>query len=313
MRKMFVKTLLELCEANPQLMVVTADLGYSVFEQFIQAKPRNYLNVGVAEADMIGISAGLALSGKQPIAYSITPFATARCLEQIRMDICYHELPVIIVGTGAGLSYGTLGPTHHGTEDLALMRALPNMTVTAPCDSHELSQVFRQLFESKKPGYMRIGRSHEPEVYTSGDKPLVALGKGSIVSDFGNEFAIISCGNLVSAGLQAAESLKANGVKGKLVSMHTIKPLDGKLITELGAKMPIITLEEHSLIGGLGSAVAECLMDSGVSPPAFRRLALPDSFQKKIGTQEFLRKANGIDAQSVEKEILRLLKQAFFL
>ncbi|OIO22702.1 hypothetical protein COT30_03440 [Candidatus Micrarchaeota archaeon CG08_land_8_20_14_0_20_49_17] len=309
MRKMFVKTLLELSEANPQLMVVTADLGYSVFEQFIQAKPQNYLNVGVAEADMIGISAGLALSGKHPIAYSITPFATARCLEQIRMDICYHELPVIIVGTGAGLSYGTLGPTHHGTEDLALMRALPNMTVTAPCDSLELSQVFRQLFKSKKPGYMRIGRSNEPEVYTTGEKPRVALGKGVVAADFGNEFAIISCGNLVSTGLQVAESLRAKGIKGKLVSMHTIKPLDGKLVTELGAKMPIITLEEHSIIGGLGSAVAECLMDSGVSPPAFRRLALPDSFQKKIGTQEFLRKANGIDAQSVEKEILRLLKQ----
>ena len=306
MRKTFVKTLLELGESHPELMVVTADLGYSVFEPFMAKMPSQYLNVGIAEADMIGISAGLATCGKRPIAYSITPFISIRALEQVRMDVCYHELPVLLIGTGAGLCYGTLGPTHHGTEDIALMRAMPNMTVLAPCDPYELEHLLRQAFEAKKPAYMRIGRSVEPAVYGE-KKPKIRIGKGSLVAEYGNDFAIIACGNMVWTGLQALELLKKQGLNGTLVSMHTIKPLDSELVLHLAGQMPLVSLEEHTLIGGLGSAIAELLADSQ-APQKLLRIGLPDAFQKKVGTHDYLRKVNGLDPEPVGKRIGKFLR-----
>lgn len=303
MRKTFVKTLLELCNAHEELMLVTADLGYAVFEQFYASKPKSYLNVGVAEADMIGVSAGLATCGRRPIAYSITPFISIRCLEQVRVDVCYHNLPIMLVGTGAGLCYGTLGPTHHGTEDLSLMRSLPNMTVTAPADKWELEHLFKQGFELSAPFYMRIGRAVEPEVHTGQKKPQIKLGKGAVVREEGSDFAIIATGNAVYSGLQALQKLSGAGHKGKLISMHTIKPLDTELVGKLGNSMPLFTLEEHSIVGGLGSAVAEFLADAGIRPDSFARIALPDAFQKKVGSHDFLRWQSGIDADSVAAKI----------
>ena len=305
MRKTLVKALLGLGEAHPELMVVTADLGYSVFEPFMAKMPLQYLNVGVAEADMIGISAGLATCGKRPIAYSITPFISIRALEQVRVDVCYHGLPVLLIGTGAGLCYGTLGPTHHGTEDIALMRAMPNMTVLAPCDPYELECLFTQAFELRKPVYMRIGRSTEPEVY-SGTKPKIELGKGAVVKEYGKDFAIIACGNMAWTGLQALESLKAQGLQGTLVSMHTVKPLDSALVRQLAGQMPLVSLEEHTLVGGLGSAIAELLADSQTSQKLLR-IGLADSFQKKVGTHDYLRRLNGLDPESVGRRIAKFL------
>lgn len=294
MRKAFVATLLSLAEEKPELVLVTGDLGYSVFEPFMQKRPSQYINAGIAEADMVGMCAGLALCGKRPIAYSITPFITMRPYEQVRLDVCYHGLPVVLVASGAGLAYGTLGPTHHGTEDIAAMRALPNMTVVAPCDSHELSLLLRQAMELGSPCYVRMGRGSEPDVYPEGDKPQVRLGKAQQVASFGEEFAIIACGNIVKNSLDALSLLHAQGKNGSLYSMHTIKPLDSDLVLSLAEKMPIFTVEEHSIIGGLGSAVAECLSDAGVRPAAFARIALPDSFQKKIGAHDFLRGQCGL-------------------
>jgi transketolase len=307
MRKTFVSFLLEEASTNPGLMVVTADLGYSVFEPFVEAHPKQFVNVGIAEADMIGVAAGLAMCGKLPVAYSITPFISVRCLEQVRVDICSHNLPAILVGAGAGLCYGALGPTHHGTEDLALMRAMPNMTVLAPCDQHELSSLLRQAARLGSPVYMRIGRATEPAVYES-QKPEITLGKAAKVEEFGNDFAIISCGNAVFSSLQALQSLKSAGKKGVLYSMHTIKPLDEELAISLAEKMPIFTVEEHSIVGGLGSAVVECLADAGCTSHTIKRIALPDSFQKRVGTHDFLRKVNGIDAESIAKKIADSLK-----
>jgi len=307
MRKTFVNSLLALCSKHPQLMVVNADLGYSVFEPFMQSNPDNYLNVGVAEADMVGIAAGLALCGKRPFCYSITPFIALRDLEQVRVDVCYHNLPVILVASGAGLCYGSLGPTHHGTEDMAVMRAMPNMHVFAPSDAYELGQLMPLVFELARPSYIRIGRSVEPAVHEEGSKPEITIGKATTVKSLGNDFAIISCGNMVWTGMQALNKLAEKGHKGTLISMHTVKPLDEKTVCALGKKMPIVTLEEHSIIGGLGSAVAECLVDNHIPQPKFTRIALADSFQHKIGSHEFLRAQNGLTpdlvAQKIEKAI----------
>jgi transketolase len=294
MRKAFVSSLLSLAQEKPELVLLTGDLGYSVFEPFMQKHPSQYINAGIAEADMVGMSAGLALCGKRPIAYSITPFITMRPYEQVRLDVCYHNLPVLLVASGAGLAYGTLGPTHHGTEDIAAMRALPNMTVLAPCSPHELSGLMPQAMALRSPCYMRIGRGTEPEAYPEGSKPKVALGKAQQVASLGSDFAMFACGNIMKNALDALSLLQKQGLNGSLYSMHTVKPLDSGLVLSLAKKMPVFTVEEHSIVGGLGSAVAECLSDAGVHPAGFARIALPDSFQKKIGGQDFLRGQCGL-------------------
>ena len=309
MRQTLVSKLMEFAERDPQMMVVSGDLGYSVFEPFMAKRPDQFINVGIAEQNMIGLSAGLALSGKNVFAYSITPFASVRPLEQIRMDVCYHRLPVRIIGTGAGLSYGTLGPSHHGTEDLALMRAMPNMMVCAPADKHELAAIMDLAVKHDGPMYIRIGRASEPDVHAK--PPALSPGQGAMVFDEGDDFAILACGNMVFESIQAARKLAEgpHAQRGKVVSMPFVKPLDEKLVLKLAAGMPIFTAEEHSRIGGLGSAVAEALADGGVRAPAFKRFALPDAFQKRVGTHAYLRALNGLDATSLSKHIRRCIER----
>jgi len=305
MRQTFVQKLMDLASKNSNLMIITGDLGYSVFEPIMQKYPNNFLNVGIAEQNMIGIAAGMALSKKRVYVYSITPFSTARPLDQIRMDVCYHNLPVTIIGTGAGLSYGTLGPSHHGTEDLALMRALPNMVVCAPADKFEFSKLMDISSNSKSPMYMRIGRSKEPDVYMA--VPNLKIGKALSVFDEGNDFAILACGNMVHNSIKSAKLLGEKGKKGKVYSMHTLKPIDEKLIISLAKKMPIFTCEEHSIIGGLASAVSETLAKNSLCPKKYHNFALPDAFQKKIGSHDFLRLQNGLDVNSIANKILKKL------
>jgi transketolase len=306
MRKTLSDSLLFLAKEDPSLFVLTPDVGYNELEPFAAAHPERFVNVGIAEAGLISIAAGIALSGKKSVAYSISTFMPARCLEQIRVDVCYHNLPVTLIGSGAGLTYGTLGPTHHGTEDIALMRCLPNMTVIAPCDPYEFSQLLPQAIRKGSPCYIRIGRSTEPAVYGE-SKPEIKIGKGALVRSFGEDFAIFACGNMVFNALECLNRLNAKGKKGKLFSMHTIKPLDAELVAQASAKMPVITMEEHSIIGGLGSAVAECISDEGMKNPRLLRIAVPDSFQKKVGTHDYLRKMSGLDPDSVEKRIAAFL------
>lgn len=307
MRQTLVEKLMSYANSRPDLMVLSADLGYSVFEPLMQAHPDKFINIGIAEQNMMGAAAGLALCGKTVFAYSITPFATLRPLEQIRLDICYQNLPVRIIGAGAGLSYGTLGPTHHGTEDIAAMRLLPDMSVCAPADRFELAKIMdASMNEISGPMYIRIGRAKESDVHKSA--PALKIGKGISVFDEGNDFAIISCGNMVHPSIEAARSLHLQGKSGKVISMHTIKPLDAHLVVSLAKDMPIITVEEHTIIGGLGSAVAELLLDENIAPPAFLRIALPDKFQKIVGRHDFLRQANGISSQDITKRIVCLLR-----
>jgi len=187
------------------------------------------------------------------------------------------------------------------------MRALPNMTVLAPCDRHEFSALLPLALKLGSPSYIRIGRATEPDVYPS--MPDVQIGKGSQVKSYGDDFAILACGNMAFTALECLGRLEKRGLPGKLISMHTIKPLDCGLVESLAGKMPIITLEEHSIIGGLGSAVAECLSDSGAIGARLKRIALPDTFQKQVGTHAYLRKKNGLDPDSIEKAALDFLGQ----
>ena len=286
MRNKFVSCLIEQARLDDRVFVITPDLGFSVLEAYAQEFPDRFLNVGIAEQNAIGVAAGLALSGKVVYVYSIIPFVTMRCFEQVRIDVAYMNTNVRLVGVGAGLSYGPAGATHHAIEDIAVMRALPNMTVCCPGDPIEVREIVKHSFNHNGPMYIRLGRGGEPCVHS--EELELELGKAVKVRD-GEDFVIIATSNLLNEGIKIIDEIYAHGKKGALISMPTIKPLDKNAIVEcIDKKVPIITLEEHNIIGGLGSAVAEVIADSGKGVN-FVRLGIDDEFSHFVGSQSFLR------------------------
>ena len=259
MRIAFINTLSEIARQDKRVILLTGDLGFSVFEKYIEELPRQFLNMGVAEQNMTGVAAGLAMEGKIPIIYSIVPFATMRNFEQIRNDICYQNLNVKIVGVGAGFSYGPYGHTHHGLEDIGILRTLPNLVILAPGDPLEVKLATQAMLKHKGPVYLRLGKAGEPNVH---EKLLqFKIGKGIIIIK-GNDITLVATSTMLYRGCEVVKELEKKGIKTRLVSMHTIKPVDTELIHDSAQKTKaIFTLEEHSLIGGLGSAVAEVLAE----------------------------------------------------
>ena len=301
MRSAFFEVLLELAETNKRLFLVVGDLGFGVTEQFARRFPEQFLNAGVAEQNMTGIAAGLALSGKTVFTYSIANFPILRCLEQIRNDVCYHGANVKIVAVGGGFAYGALGATHHATEDLAILRALPGMIVVAPGDPQETRAATRAIVAHSGPCYLRLGRAGEPLVHKG---PIhFQLGKAIPVQD-GGDLTLISTGGMLQTAIQVSDSLLSRGLTSRVLSMHTLKPLDEDSVVssarETGA---VFTIEEHSLIGGLGSAVAETLAEARVSDVIFKRFALPSAFSCRAGSQEYLREQNGLGVDSITNAI----------
>ncbi len=306
MRIAFTKTILQLAKQDRRIILLTGDLGYSVFEKYIHEVPRQYINMGIAEQNMTGVAAGMALEGKIPIIYSIIPFVTMRNFEQVRNDICYQNLNVKIVGVGAGFAYGPYGHTHHSLEDIGIMRTLPNMTIVCPADPIEAELATRAALMHKGPVYLRIGKAGEPRLY---DKPPhFKIGKGIILRK-GKDYCLIATSTLVARGIDVVEKLAIQGMQGRLISMHTIKPIDQQLILD-SAKYTkaIFTLEEHSVIGGLGSAVSEILAEHGNAIP-FRRIGVPDRFTKGMGLQEYMREANGLTVNQIIETIQSILKK----
>lgn len=292
MRTAFINALSALAAADERIWLVTGDLGYSVLEAFYERFPARYLNVGVAEQNMTGIAAGLASCGKVVFTYSIANFPTLRCLEQIRNDVCYHELPVKIVSVGGGYAYGPQGYTHHGLEDLAVMRTLPGMTVVAPGDPVETELATRAAAAAPGPCYLRLGKAREPVVHRQ--PPAFALGQAIRVRE-GRDVTLISTGGVLPFTLEAAKKLAAEyKIEARVLSMHTLKPLDAAAVAsavrETGG---IITVEEHSVTGGLGSAVADVL--AGLDEPRrpFRKFGAPDRLNRQIGSQAYLRAFGG--------------------
>jgi transketolase len=255
------------------------------------------LNAGVAEQNMTGVAAGLALCGKIVFTYSIGNFSTIRCLEQIRNDICYHQADVKIVSIGGGFSYGPLGMTHHAVEDLAIMRVLPSMVVVAPGDPFEVEQATRALVARPGPAYLRLGRAGEPRLHGLG--AVFELGRAIRVKE-GRALTIISSGGMLETGVRAAELLGEAGIDTRVVSMHTLKPLDEAEILSAAAETgAIATLEEHSLIGGLGSAVAEVLAEASGPRGRLKRLGVPSTFASEVGSQDYLRAMHGLSPDGV--------------
>jgi transketolase len=300
MRNAFIKALEDEAEKNKDVFLLVGDLGYSVIENFQKKFPRQFLNVGVAEQDMTGIAAGLASTGKIVFTYSIGNFPTLRCLEQIRNDVCYHKLNVKIVAVGGGFHYGALASTHHATEDLAIMRSLPNMVVLAPGDRVESELATRAAIAWKGPCYLRLSN----ETRLAHQSPLrFTIGKAITLRE-GEDLTIIATGSMLVTALDTADLLKENGISAAVISMHTLKPLDRKVIVWAAKKTKhIVTIEEHTIIGGLGGAVAETLFAEDLHPK-LDMVGINDSFPKVVGGRDYLRKKFGLIPQAIAKRIL---------
>ncbi len=303
MRLAFIETVLSLAAQNEDIWLLTGDLGFSVLEPFAQQFRDRYVNVGVAEQNMTGIAAGLALSGKIALTYSIANFPLLRCLEQIRNDICYHNLNVKLVAVGGGLSYGTAGYSHHALEDLAIMRALPNMTVLAPGDPVETRLATQAMVAHHGPCYLRLGKAREPIVHLS--EPDFKIGK-AIPLKPGKDLVFISTGGILETVMNAAQSLEQQGYSIGVISMPTLSPIDEAAILECAlAPARIITVEEHGS-GGLGSAVAEVLATAG-RLAQFKSLKVRGYEFGYLGSQEALKQHYRLSSQALEDTAFQML------
>lgn len=305
MRTAFFRALMEAAEKDARIQLVVGDLGYGVVEPFAERFPDRFLNVGVAEQNLAGIAAGMALAGKTVFTYSIGNFPTLRCLEQIRNDVCYHKANVKVVAVGGGFAYGALGMTHHATEDLAILRALPEMTVIAPADPIETECATHAVASHPGPCYLRLGRAGEPVVHRS---PIsFEIGKAIRVRD-GDDITLISTGGLLRTDLEVAGALATQGFEARILSMHTLKPFDIEAVLAAGRETrAIITLEEHSVIGGLGSSVAEVLAESGEMRISFKRLGVASAFASIVGSQDYLRENCGLSVRAILQAVESLL------
>jgi transketolase len=305
-RNTFVSTLCELAEHDQRIWLLCGDLGYSVLEKFADRFPTRYVNMGVAEQNMAGVAAGLALSGKIVFTYSIANFPIMRCLEQVRNDICYHKLNVKIVAVGGGLAYGTHGYTHHSVEDLAVMRALPNMTVVAPGDPVETRLAARALVEHDGPCYLRLGKGGEPIIHNQ--DPDFRIGRAIVLRD-GGDVTLISTGAILSEVIKAADMLADRGVRAGVISMPSVTPVDARAILDAAARSRrIISVEEHGTTGGLGSAVAEVLAESNEAGVRLVRCGVSVG-PYEIGGQAYLRQLNHLDAASLAETACGVVEQ----
>ncbi|MBI5569126.1 MAG: transketolase [Desulfomonile tiedjei] len=303
MRNAFAEELGRLAAEDPRIVLLSGDIGNRLFNDFKERFPDRFLNCGVAEANMIGVAAGMALSGLLPVTYTIASFNTVRCLEQIRVDVCYHNLPVIIVGVGAGLAYSEGGATHHSCEDIALLRALPNMSVVCPGDVWEVRGALKAAFDLGTPVYIRLGKKNEPVVHR--EMPQFSIGKGITIRP-GNDVCLLSTGNMLPVVVEAAEELARAGVSAQVVSCHTVKPLDTALLAEAFAKFTtVLTVEEHSIIGGLGASVAQWLSSGPRRRARLCCVSTPDSFVHQAGSHQYMRERFGLTAAGIADKALK--------
>jgi len=304
-----MRVLTELAAQDRRVTLVVGDLGYSVIDDFAQTFPGQFVNAGVAEQNMTGIAAGMALSGRLVFTYSIGNFPVLRCLEQIRSDICYHGANVKIVCVGGGLAYGNLGFSHHATEDLAIMRALPGMVVVAPGDPAEAESATRAVASHDGPAYLRLGRAGEPAVHQH--SPEFQLGR-AIVMRSGDDITLVSTGAMLLTACGLADRLSSRGLSVRLLSMHTLQPLDRDAVASAAAETRlVVTLEEHSIVGGLGGAVAEVMAELPSPVALLKRFGMASGFSSEVGDQEHLRRLHGLDLESLEQGLNPVLAECF--
>jgi len=301
MRNAFADEITKLGAADSKVVLLSGDIGNKLFDKYKDGAPGRFFNCGVAEANMMSVAAGMALCGLRPVIYTIAPFTTTRCFEQIRVDACYHEAPVVIVGTGSGMSYAELGPTHHSCEDMAILRTLPNMTVLAPGDAIELRLALRAALRLNGPAYMRIGKKGEPLVHSR--EPEFTIGK-SITTQAGKDVCLIATGVMLPVMMQAAQLLSDKGISARVESFHTVKPLDEATLGEVFGRYPIVAVaEEHGRIGGLGGAIAEWLATRQGPQGQLLAFGTDDAFMHEVGSTEYARKKFGLTADNIAQQV----------
>jgi len=305
MRATFFSSLKELYEEYNDIFVLTADLGFKLFDEIKIACPDRFYDIGVAESNTVGIASGLSLCGKNVYCYSIAPFLIMRAYEQVRIDVDYHDLNVKLVAVGGGFTYGFEGLTHFGLEDLTLMTALQNMTVVVPADPIEASILAKLSYEHKGPMYIRLGRTGERVIHE--DEPDFRIGKAMVLSE-GKKVAIFAIGSMVLAAKEAASILEKKGLAPTVVNLHTLKPIDVETIAGIASSHEaIFSVEEHNIHGGLGSSLAEILLEDGYKG-IFKRIGIPGKLKEDIGDVNYLRNLYGLTAEKISETILEELK-----
>ena len=305
MRNAFARVMTELAGERNDVCLLSGDIGNRMFDRFKEVAPGRFLNCGIAEANMMSMAAGMALSGLKPVTYTITPFTTTRCLEQIRTGVAYHEAPVVIVGTGSGLSYAELGATHHSLEDIAILRSIPNLQICAPADSLELEAQLKEAVAGNKPTYIRIGKKGEPDLLDKHGS--LGIGKANLLEK-GRNVLLMGIGPMLSEAIKAREILKEEGKLVGVASMSSVKPLDQKFLEKCidDGYNCWVSLEEHHKIGGLGSALLEWLSERSINNVRLHRIGVEDHFIHRIGNQNYVREREGLNAKAITNEVRSL-------
>tara|TARA_Y100000741_G_C18219603_1_gene545259 strand:- start:429 stop:1349 length:921 start_codon:yes stop_codon:yes gene_type:complete len=304
-RAAFANEIEALSAKDERLVLLSGDIGNRMFDTYKEKFPNRFYNCGVAEANMTGIAAGMALCGLRPITYTITAFNTIRCLEQIRLDVCYQNLPVIIVGVGGGLSYSSLNATHHALEDIASLRVLPNMTVICPGDAWEVRAALRAAIEVDGPVYIRMAKKNEPLVHN--DIPKFKIGKGMVIQN-GEDICLLNSGSLLPFTLDAAKILHKKGISVQVVNLHTVKPLDKVMLKDVFTKFShVFTIEEHSILGGFGGSVAEWASDQKNIIGKLSRIGTGDFFMYEAGEKEYAQNFFGITPNQIVERVLKAM------
>lgn len=306
MRDNFIKALLELAKKDKDIFLITGDLGFKIFDNYIKNFKSRFLNVGVAEQNMIGIATGMALRNYKVIVYSIANFATLRCLEQIRNDAAYHNLNVTIVASGGGYTYGSLGMSHHATEDISIIRSLPNVKVFVPSSGFESYQTTKKIVNLKGVKYLRIEKSNKDHPLNNGSnifKPyLYFKGKNGV---------ILTSGGIISECIKAAKILAENNIYFDVYSLNCIKPIDKSFLKKISNKKFIVTVEEHNLSGGIGSTILENFNNLKIKKN-IEIISIKDTYSSVVGDQDFMRKKNKLDYLSIKNRIKKIYDKENF-
>lgn len=296
MRNAFSDALVAAAMADPKVLLLTGDHGYALFDPFRKARPEQYINCGIAEQNMVGVAAGLAKAGFKPIVYGLAAFVPVRVLEQIKIDVCYEKLPVILIGDGAGLVYSHLGTSHQSTEDIACTRAIPDLTVLSPSDRFEMTATMELALTLNSPVYLRMGKSDRGDVHT---RPLgLQAGEMVQIRQGKQRLALLATGSMVKTALELCD----RGLDAEVWSVPCIKPLARQQLADLVTRVDgLVTLEEHSIMGGLGACIAEKVAE--LRPLSICRIGIQDRFSAYCGTWDYLLKEHQIDLLSVQKRV----------
>lgn len=305
MRAALIKRLMQIAATRPDVFLITGDLGFGVLDEFEKTFPNQFLNVGVAEQNMTAVATGLALEGRTVFTYSIGNFPTLRCLEQLRNDVCYHNARVKVVSVGGGFSYGQLGMSHHATEDISIMRALPGMLVCVPGSAFEAAQATDAVIAHDGPAYLRLERA----AADFSDDPSIPfkLGTARVLRE-GHALTLVASGGVVAEVMAAATELARTSIECRVMSLHTLKPLDRVALAAASAETGgILTIEENTVLGGVGGAVAEVCLEQEQRPRRFRRIGIDDVYISAVGDQAYLRIQVGLDHKAIVRAVRALL------